>query len=143
MKAFTPRAKSSKYFSIALAQRRRQPLGIRANPQHPLGPVMIHKFRPQKLRRLARRHPPRHIHLPQPVLRRHIALRLEKIIEIRRFNVWNPMPVASDRNRNLQSRQLQLPIKLRKRHMHRVLQPPRAAQCRRPSKHHQDHDYRQ
>ena len=50
------------------------------------------------------------------------------------------MPVAPNRNRNLQSRQLQLPIKLRERHTHRVLQPPRATQRRRPCKHHQDHN---
>ena len=48
------------------------------------------------------------------------------------------MPVAPDGDRSGKPGNLQLPIKLRQRHAHRVLQPPRAREQRQPDKKNQD-----
>jgi len=125
---------------VAFAQRGRQPLRVGPNPQHPLHAVMLYQFRSKKLRYFAGCHAPRHVHLPQAVLRCHIPLRLEKIVEVRCFNVGDSVMIAPDKNRSRQPRQTQLSVKLRKRLAHRLLQPPRAAYDGRSKCDHQHDD---
>jgi hypothetical protein len=49
---------------VLIVEARRQPFRRRPHGQHPLHPVVLHQLWPQNLRGLARRHPPRHVHLP-------------------------------------------------------------------------------
>jgi hypothetical protein len=107
---------------------RGQPLGRRPNFQNALHAVMFEQLRTQDLRRFARGHAPRHVQLPQAILRRHVALREHEVVEIGGFDVGDSMLVAPHQNRSRQPRR-QLPtVQLRQRRLHLVLQPDAGGQ---------------
>ena len=113
---------------VAVIEARGQPLRRRAHGQHPLHAVVLHQLRAQNLRRLAACHAASHIHLPEPVLRGHIALGKEQIVEIGRLNVRDAMLVSPHHDRRGQARRRNAAVELRQRGAHLVLQPHAAGQ---------------
>ena len=108
---------------VLVIEARSQPFRRRPHGQHPLHAVVLHQLWAQNLRCLAACHPASHIHLPKPVLRGHIALRKEQIVEVGGLNVRNAMLVPPHHDRCGQARRRHAAIELRQRGAHLMLQP--------------------
>ncbi len=94
--------------------------------QNPLRPVVLELRGAEDLRQLAIGVAAKEVHLPEPVLRRHVALRHKEIVLSRRVDVRHAVRVAADGHRCREPGHVQIAIQRRQRGDRRRAQPQHA-----------------
>ena len=103
---------------IGTVARRKRPSPLTrdfAQAENALLAIMFNQRRAEDLGHLARSVPSHHIHLPETILRRDVALCIEKVFQCLRLDGGNAVSVARYRHRSGQVRQRDLSIQLRQR----------------------------
>ena len=90
---------------------------VERTPEHhqPGAAVVVERVGSENLGESSLVPPAPHLHLPEPVLRHHVALRKEEIVVVPGIDVRYPPLVPDDLHRLSQTRDLQFPVDLRKR----------------------------
>ncbi len=108
----------------------------RTKAKHALCRVVLHQRRTQHLGQLAIGVAAEHIHLPEAILRGHIALRDEEVLLRGRLDMGHAVDVAAHGHRRGNSVNLEVAIHLRQRGMGRGAQPQQAQRRHQQNKHH-------
>ncbi len=87
---------------MKLVRRKSRESTVRSGPdlQSALGTIVRNERCTENLRKISSSMAAQRIHLPQPILRGHVALGHHEVVERTRPKMWNPMCIALHRNRS-------------------------------------------
>ena len=109
--------------SIRIRKAAIHPLRNIAELKNTLAFIVLDEGRTENLCKFSGRVPPQHVHLPEPVLGRDVALRQQQVVLAGSFDMRHSMSIPPDGNRRAKTGQLQIAVDHRQRCDHRVMQP--------------------